>query len=90
MLDRSISFLGTVGVWSETEGGSDAAVHCAYGLEYSWAAGNDGTLEVTVASTSEEAEGESMRRNKVTEGVQGGSYAITSDMEELCTQSSYL
>jgi hypothetical protein len=69
--------LSFVGVWNETEGGSDAAIHAAYGLEYSWAAADDGTLEVTVASTSEEAEGESMRRKTVRGGGTDRQRAVT-------------
>ena len=57
------------GVWSEVEGGSDAGVRGEYGLEYSWTAGDDGTIELTVASSSEDAEGECMRRRLVRGGL---------------------
>ena len=53
------------------EGGSDAGVRGEYGLEYSWAAGDDGTIELTVASSSEDAEGECMRRRLVRGGGRG-------------------
>ena len=58
----------TIGVWAELEGGADGGIRAEYGLEYSWTAGEDGSLDVTVATVSEEAEGELTRRKQVCSG----------------------
>jgi hypothetical protein len=55
-----------VGVWSETEGGADAGVRAEYGLQYGWAASDEGgTHFSTLAGLSEDAEGELWRRRQV-------------------------
>ncbi len=55
-------------MWSELEGGAADGVRAAYGLQYSWAAGEDGSIELTVAGASEDAEGEAARRRALAAG----------------------
>jgi len=54
--------VAVTGVWNEQEGGADGEVRAEVGAEYSWAAGDEGIIDISVATASEDAEGEAIRR----------------------------